>query len=91
MFGSNSSEKKWIKRFVSNTRRLFLSVAVAVVLRRVVAHAESRVEHEAVRTAANVNDAWRRVALDVSVRVVAVRVQVLALVDVVVAAHVTGF
>lgn len=72
---------------------LFLSIAVvaiAVVLRRIVANTESSIEDETVRTTADVDDTWRRVALNVSVGVVAVRVQVFALVDVVVAAHVTG-
>lgn len=60
-------------------------------MRRVVANAESSVEDEAVRATTDVDDARRRVALNVAVRVVAVWVQIFALVDVVVVAHVAGY
>lgn len=67
-----------------------MSVAVRV-LRRIVAHAESSVEDEPVRTAADEDDARRGVALDVAIWVVAERMQVLAVIDVVVGAHVASF
>lgn len=76
---------------------LFLSIAIvvritiAVVLRWIVANAESGIENESVRAATNVDDSWSRVALNVAVRVVAVRVQVFALVDVVIVANVASF
>lgn len=76
---------------------LFLSIAIvvvritiAVVLRRIVANAESGIENEAVRAATDVDDSRSRIALNVSVRVVAVRVQVFALVDVIIVANVAG-
>jgi len=79
--------------------RLFLSISivvvtvvvvVSVIVRRVVADAESSIEDETVRAASDVDDAWSRVALNVSARVIAVWVQVFALVDVVIVANVTG-
>ena len=72
---------------------LFLSIAVtiAVVLRWIVANAESSIENKTVWATANIDDTWCRVALNVTVGIIAVRMQVFTLVDIIVAAHVTGF
>lgn len=72
---------------------VMVAVVVAVVVVEhvawVVAHAESRVEDQMSRTISDVDDAWGRVALNVSGGIMRIRVKVVASVNVVVVAWIT--